>query len=419
MSGWCRVSRSASIPRRGLSYLLVFAAAAVGAGLVRTVATTYLPVMLADLKDSPGLIGTVMIINAVSGFAVPLSVGIWSDRRHSVRHGRRPFIAWGSLVAAAGLAAVALGARNSFFLAALFGLVAYVGVNAVTTAHRALVHDCFEDGSHARANGAQEVAMLLGALLGLVAGGLLSMAATWAPFVLAAVAMPLLAWPTLRRVPVPSDLAHRALGLAPRSPVRHYVSILVRPGVRAMLAAEILWVLGYAALPVFFVLYAKNVLGLSTAVASLWLAGFVVVAGLVMAGAAHITTARFHKPALIIGVALMGAGFLAVAASSTLLTVSLAVIPAAVGFGLISTLGFSLFAAIIPRGDAGGYTALYFSLRAAAAMVALPLAGWLIAATGSYRSLFVLGGAATLAALLPLAFAPTPARASAMRAHPA
>ena len=48
-----------------------------------------------------------------------------------------------------------------------------------------------------------------------------------------------------------------------------------------MFAAEILWVLGYAALPVFFVLYAKNVLGLSTGVASLWLACFAVVAGLV------------------------------------------------------------------------------------------------------------------------------------------
>ena len=82
MSAWCAVSRPVSIPRRGLSYLLVFAAAAVGAGLVRTVATTYLPVILADIKDSPGLIGTVMVINAVSGFAVPLSVGIWSDRRH-------------------------------------------------------------------------------------------------------------------------------------------------------------------------------------------------------------------------------------------------------------------------------------------------------------------------------------------------
>jgi len=373
-------------------------------------------VILADVKDSPGLIGSVMLINALAGFAVPLAVGIWSDRRHSDQHGRRPFIAVGSLVAAAGLAAVALGARNSFLLAALFGLVAYVGVNSVTTAHRALVHDCFDEGSHARANGAQELAMLVGALLGLVAGGLLSMAATWAPFVLAAVGMPVLAWPTLRRVPVAAGLAHRALDRAPRPPVRHYLSILVRPGVRAMLAAEILWVLGYAALPVFFVLYARNVLGLSTGMASLWLAGFAVGSGVVMGAAGHVTTARWHKPGLILGVALMGAGFFAVAASSNIFTVSMAVIPAAIGFGLISTLGFSLFAAIIPRGDAGGYTALYFSLRAAAAMVALPLAGWLIAATGSYRSLFLLAGAATLAALLPLAFVPSRARAAAMRA---
>ena len=50
---------------------------------------------------------------------------------------------------------------------------------------------------------------------------------------------------------------------------------------------------------------------------------------------------------------------------------------------------------------------------------ALPLAGWLIAMTDNYRSLFVLGGAATLAAILPLLFAPTPARASEMRARSA
>ena len=113
----------------------------------------------------------------------------------------------------------------------------------------------------------------------------------------------------------------------------------------------------------------------------------------------------------------MGAGFLGVASTTSLLGVSLAVLPAALGFGMISTLGFSLFAALIPQGEAGGYTALYFSLRAAAAMVALPLAGWLIVATGSYRSLFVLGGIATLGALLPLAFAPNPSRAATLRAR--
>ena len=43
--------------RRGLAYLAVFAVAAVGAGLVRTVTTTYLPLLLADIREAPGLIG--------------------------------------------------------------------------------------------------------------------------------------------------------------------------------------------------------------------------------------------------------------------------------------------------------------------------------------------------------------------------
>ena len=74
----------------------------------------------------------------------------------------------------------------------------------------------------------------------------------------------------------------------------------------------------------------------------------------------------------------------------------------AAGFGLVSTLGFPLFAKLIPPGEAGGYTALYFSVRAISSTIALPAAGWTVAATGSYRALFVLGGRATLAALIPL-----------------
>jgi hypothetical protein len=58
----------------------------------------------------------------------------------------------------------------------------------VTTAHRALVHDCFEGEQYARGNGAVEVAILTGGLIGLAAGGLLIELALWMPFVLAAVA---------------------------------------------------------------------------------------------------------------------------------------------------------------------------------------------------------------------------------------
>jgi MFS family permease len=154
------------------------------------------------------------------------------------------------------------------------------------------------------------------------------------------------------------------------------------------------------------------VLGLDPGLASLWLAAFALGAGLVMVAAGFVRNPGRHKPFLALGVGLMGVGFLAAAASTNLVAVSFACGLAAAGFGLISTLGFSLFAALIPRGESGGYTALYYSLRAVASALAVPVAGLTIAASGSYRSLFLLGGAATLAALVPLAFAPSPETAA-------
>ncbi len=370
--------------------------------------STYLPLLLAEIREAPALIGLVMMVNSAAGFAVPLVVGRWSDRRHTPRHGRRLFIIGGSLLAACGLTAAALGHSTSFLVLTLAGTVAYVGVNVVTTAHRALVHDTFEGEQYARGNGAQEVAALTGGLVGLAFGGLLTGLALWAPFVLAAVAMPLLAWPTVRQ-PVIAPSEPQRQGSAP---LRFYATALIRPGVRALLAAEVLWVSGYAALPIFFLLYAREVLGLGPSLASLWLAAFALGAGTAMIAAGYVRNPRRHKPFLALGVALMGVGFLAAGATTSLVWVSVACGSAAAGFGLISTLGFSLFAALIPEGEAGGYTALYYSLRAVASAVAVPLAGLTIVVTDSYRSLFLLGGTATLAALVPLVFAPSPQTAA-------
>ena len=309
--------------------------------------TTYLPLLLAEIREAPALIGLAMMVNSGAGFAVPLLVGRWSDRSHTPRHGRRPFLVGGSLVAACGLAAAALGHSTSFLVLTLAGAVAYIGVNVVTTAHRALVHDSFEGEQYAGGNGAVEVAMLTGGLVGLAVGGLLTELALWAPFVLAAVGMPLLAWPTVWRLPVtePSESEDER-----PHPVRFYATAAVRPGVRSLLAAEILWVSGYAALPVFFILYARRVLGLEPGLASLWLAAFAVGAGVAMIAGGFVRNPRAHKPFLALGVALMGVGFLAAGGSTSLIWVSVACASAAAGFGLVSTLGFSLFASLIPPG---------------------------------------------------------------------
>jgi membrane-associated phospholipid phosphatase len=399
-----------------LPYLLVFGAAALGAGLGRAVTTSYLPVLLDRIEEAPGKIGTVMLVNAAAGLLVPLVVGLWSDRRASRGGSRRlPFVLGGSLVASGGLTAVALGFSSSYFVLATFGAVVYVGLNAATTAHRALVPESFDAEARPRATSAQEIALLVGGLLGILVGGGLTGVAPWAPFAIAAVAVPALALPTVSRTR--EDASSTASETTSR-PLGYYVSAVRRPGVFAFLLAQVLWVLGYAALPAFFLLYAEDVLGLEAAAASLFLAGFGLVTGAAVLAAGRVRNQSRLRPLLLFGIVLMGGGFLLVSLVAELILVGAALVLVAVGFGLISTMGFPLFSALIPEGEAGGYTALFFSVRSISSTIALPTAGWLIAATGSYRSLFVLGGLATLAALVPLSRQTGPSAARAALGRP-
>jgi membrane-associated phospholipid phosphatase/predicted MFS family arabinose efflux permease len=390
-------------------FIVAFAAAALAAGIGRAVTTTYLPYLLERIEDAPGLIGMVMLVNAAAGLAVPLVVGLWSDRRGDHGRGRRmPFVIGGTLLTAGGLAAVALGSSTSYLVLALTGAIAYTGLNAVTTAHRALVPEVFAPEGRARATSAQELALLGGGLVGLAVGGALTAVAPWAPFAVAAVLVPLLSLPTITRTREPEGAV--AAESEQSRPFAYYGAAVRRREVRNFLLAQILWVLGYAALPAFFLLYAEKELGLQPSTASLWLAGFGIATAAAIGIAGRARNPERHRPLLLVGVVLMGLGFLGVAATNSLGVVAIALVAAAAGFGLISTLGFPLFSSLIPQGEAGGYTALYFSVRAISSAIALPTAGWVIAATGSYRALFVLGGLAALAALIPLVGVSLPRR---------
>jgi membrane-associated phospholipid phosphatase len=386
---------------RGSAYVIAFAAAAVGAGAGRAVTTTYLPVLLDRIDNAPGLIGLVMLVNAGAGFSVPLVIGYWSDRRRARGlNARLPFVVGGSLLGAGGLVAVALGSSSSYLALAVFAATVYIGLNAVTTAHRALVAELFSSGERARATSAQELALLAGGLLGLAAGGALADVALWAPFAAAALLLPLTALPTLLGIQEPHADVHEPRD---RHAFRYYLAVATSPGVRALLVAEWLWVMGYAALPAFFILYAEKVLGLSLARASLVLAAFGLVTAAAMFAAGRVKRPELLRPLLLLGIALMGGGLLAVPLSTNLVATAPALVAAAAGFGIVSTVGFPVLASMIPEGEAGAYTALFFSVRAIGSTVALPLAGGLIALTESYRALFVLGGTVTLLGLVALA----------------
>lgn len=403
-------SRADSGQRRTISFgllaLVAFSAAAVGAGLGRAIVTTYLPVLLERIQAAPGLIGTVLLVNAAAGFAVPLAVGVWSDRLRARGRARAlPLVLGGAVVTGGGLLAIGLGSATSYAVLTVFALLAYVGLNTVTTAHRAFVPESFAPEGRARATGAQELAVLLGGLVGIAVGGALIDANPLLLFALAATLVPLLAAPT-----VIGMRGRETFEGTTKQPARrgraYYLRALRTPGVAPLLGAQVLWVLGYAALPAFFILYADSVLGMAPSTAALWLVAFGVLTGLTMVIAGRARRVGGHRALLGLGVALMGGGFLVVASSAHLTAVAPGLLGAAVGFGLVSTIGFPLFSTLIPTGETGGYTAMYFSVRAIASAVALPAAGWTIAVTGSYRSLFVVGGVATIAALIPLARVP-------------
>ena len=393
--------------RRSLPFLAAFATVAVGIGFGRALTTTFLPVLLERIENAPVLIGVVMLVNAAAGLLVPLAVGLWSDRRRDGRLGRRvPFLVGGALLTSLGLLAVALGTGTSYAVLAAAGALVYVGLNTTATAHRAMVPESFEDAERPAATSAQEVAMLVGSMAGVVAGGvLIADTPDWLVFAAAAGVLPLLVVPTLiaclrhlRGAPT-AETAAPAAGERSAS-VRDFVAAMRRPGAREVLFAQILWVLGYAALPAFFVLYAGDVLGLGVGAAALLPAAFGVLTGVGMLAAAR-TRPELVRPRLILGAALLGGGLLL---ASPFDTVALASVPfafAALGMGLVTALGFPYFARFIPEGQSGRYSGLYFSVRAIATAVALPVAGGLIQATGSYRVLLLQGGAGLLA-LIPL-----------------
>ena len=390
---------------RGVAFFAGFGVAAAGVGAARALTTSYVPVLLDRIKDAPGLIGAVMLVNAVAGFAVPIAVGFWSDRRRRGALGRRlPFVVGGVVLSAGGLAAIALGTASSYLILGLAAAAVYVGLNSAATAHRAIVVESFEDDRRPAATSAQEVSILLGGMLALGVGAALIEYSAALLFAVGGVLVIALAVPTVvlvRRRLVPGEAATAGAEAAPRATLRDLLDAARLPGAREVLLAQILWLVAYGALPAFFLLYADHALGVGPGPASALPAGFGIVTGVAILVAGRARPERVY-PLLLTGAALLGAGLVTAAAATTLAAAALPFAAAAAGLGLVTALGFPYFARFVPEGESGRYTGLFFSVRAIGSAITLPAAGVLISLTGSYRVLPLLGGAALLS-LVPLA----------------
>ena len=279
----------------------------------------------------------------------------------------------GVILTSIGLVLVAATAGTSYALIGVAAGVVYVGLNATATAHRAVIVEGFEDARGRPPRARRRSRCCSAGSSGWASAGSSSM--------------------SRRRLALRgrgrADPSHRDPDRPPPSPARaslhtgagterearaSFRRALRHSGAREVLLAQVLWVGGYIALPTFFVLYAEHVLDLSAGAAAGMLVAFGALTGIAMLLGGRVQPARVF-PLLMLGAALLGGGLVAASMATSLVVLAIPFACAAVGAGLVTALGFPYFARFIPVGESGSYSGLYFSVRAVAATVAVPLAG--------------------------------------------
>lgn len=162
---------------------------------------------------------------------------------------------------------------------------------------------------------------------------------------------------------------------------------------RLVLLAEALSLGGLAAWATVIVPHAKQEVGLDASVIALALVFAAVLAAATMLVAARMAPDR-RLPALLIGTLALGAGLLSSTVGVTTPGLLTSLVPIAIGLGLV--------AALSQPGDVQRFTLAQLGTAAAAAATGVLLASWLVAAGAEYRTVFVIGGVAALAAAVPI-----------------
>jgi maltose/moltooligosaccharide transporter len=257
------------LPRDGESttqirpLLILLALPTFGLALAISALTTYGPVILIKLAESPTVVGALIGAEGAFALVVPIAAGAMSDRLPPSPLGRRmPFVLVGAPLATAALALFPFS--SSLGIAGAAVLVFFVGYYAYYPPYRALYADLLPRRLYARAQAGQAIARGAGLGFALLVGGLLL--GLWQPLAFL-IAAGLLALTTIALLPVfrlqsrcdNTTLPYKAASLR---------ILLKSPGLRVFAVVNALWEFSFAGLKSFIVLYIVRGLGLSAAVAS-------------------------------------------------------------------------------------------------------------------------------------------------------
>ncbi len=364
------------------------------------------PLLLEKHINNSVLIGLIMSIDNVLAVVMQPVIGALSDKTHTRRGRRLPYILIGMPVSAVLFSFIPL----STSLALLIGVIILynLSMSVWRSPVVALMPDVTPSKLRSQANGVINLMGGIGTIVALLGGGVLINLTNGIqlPFVLVTV-VTLAAWAVLFffvREPQqpPATEAEDEDGAvsaeAPRETRGERISLLL------LLLAIFFWFLGFNAIETFFTLYATNSLHIEQGNASISLAFFAVSFGVFAVPAGFLGTRFGRKRCIVVGLSMCVLLFAAMFFITNMAAIRVLMVAGGFFWACVNTNSLPMVVEIGHTSHIGRYTGYYYFFSQVASIAAPSLFGCVRELTGSYGTLFLFAGACCLLALLCIVF---------------
>jgi len=339
-----------------------------------------LPDYVTKFGGTPGLVGLLASVYALGQFFAAPIVGRLSDR-----YGRKPLL----LLSIGGtfLSLLLLGLAWALPLLFLSRILDGLTGGNITVA-QSYIADVTEEKDRAKGLGLIGAAFGLGFILGPLFGGLLSQISLAAP-AFAAAAIAFLNLLTIAFV-LPESLTNERRDEMARNPRRAFsakllVEALRTPKVGIVLQTTLLYSFAFIMFQTIFSVFAQQRFGIGADTRGYLLAYVGILAATVQGGLIGTLTNRFTESRLMLAAAgLLFVGFLMWAFAPAVWFVMIALVPIALGGGIMGTMNRSLLTKAVPREEIGGTLGLATSIESVNGIVAPAVAGALLPLVGTW-----------------------------------
>lgn len=385
--------------RLDLRRVLVLGLSEFSGSLIWRIYNTFLPVFYSKFIASTGVIGFIMTIDNITAVTISPYFGALSDRTQT-RYGRRmPFLMVGMTLAALLVALMPFGAQMGLWTLLAITILMNLSWSVFRTPSSALMPDIVPSPLRSRANGILMMMVALGAMIAFFAGGALYSLRPALPFLifggcLFAAMLAMKAW--IRepaQLETSEDATQAILPALKKALANPDKSLLL------LCCANFLWTVGFNGVETLFSLYARDVLGISAGTAAITL-GFFAVSMLLMAVPAGIIGTRIgRRKSVMIGLAGLAISFTAISIIANLWAWRLILLFAGATWAMMIVNAYPMIVDMCLASETGTYSGIWTLFSSVAAILAPPLFGFIIDATG-FDILFKLSAGLTVIAFI-------------------